>query len=70
MAERIERREGESMGSYLGRFSIELAGAALAAREKGDQVHALFFAQKAAETLALAKALGFPPSPTGKEGGE
>jgi hypothetical protein len=42
----------------IGELSIKLADAALVARDRGDDVHALFFACKAAETLALAKALG------------
>jgi hypothetical protein len=45
----------------IGELSIKLADAALIAREKGDQVNAIFFAIKAAETLALAKALGWKP---------
>ena len=45
----------------IGELSIKLADAALIAREKGDEVHAIFFAIKAAETLALAKALGWKP---------
>jgi hypothetical protein len=45
----------------IGELSIKLADAALIAREKGDDVHAIFFAIKAAETLALAKALGWKP---------
>ena len=46
-------------GEKIGQLSIDLAGAALVAREKGDEVHAIFFAIKAAETLDLAKALGW-----------
>lgn len=46
----------------IGELSVKLAGAALVAREKGDEVEALFFAIKAAETLALAKALGWVPA--------
>jgi hypothetical protein len=42
-------------------LSIKLAEAALVAREKGDEVNAIFFAAKAGETLALAKALGWKP---------
>jgi len=45
----------------IGELSVKLADAALIAREKGDDVHAIFFAIKAAETLALAKALGWKP---------
>jgi hypothetical protein len=45
----------------IGELSIKLADAALIAREKGDDVHALFFACKAAECLALAKSLGWCP---------
>ena len=63
--ERCERRPDEPMRDYLARFSGKLAEAALIARERGDTAHALFFAGKAAETLALAKALGWqPPSPS------
>lgn len=50
----------------IGELSVKLADAALIAREKGDEVHALFFAIKAAETLALAKALGWKPDATPK----
>ena len=47
----------------IGDLSIKLADAALVARERGDDVQALFFAVKAAECLQLAKALGWnPPS--------
>lgn len=45
----------------IGELSVRLADAALIAREKGDEVNAIFFAIKAAETLALAKALGWKP---------
>lgn len=45
----------------IGELSIKLADAALIARERGDEVNAIFFAIKAAETLALAKALGWKP---------
>jgi len=45
----------------IGELSVNLAGAALIARERGDDVQALFLAVKAAETLALAKALGWKP---------
>jgi hypothetical protein len=45
----------------IGELSVKLADAALIAREKGDEVNAIFFAIKAAETLALAKALGWKP---------
>lgn len=50
-----------SGAAKIGELSIKLADAALVAREKGDQVNAIFFAIKAAETLALAKALGWKP---------
>lgn len=46
----------------IGELSVRLAEAALVARERGDTVQALFFATKAAETLQLAKALGWNPS--------
>ena len=46
----------------IGELSVKLADAALIARERGDDVNALFFALKAAETLQLAKALGWNPS--------
>ena len=46
-------------GEKIGDLSLKLADAALIARERGDDVQALFFAVKAAETLALAKALGW-----------
>lgn len=45
----------------IGELSVKLADAALIARDSGDEVHAIFFAIKAAETLALAKALGWKP---------
>jgi hypothetical protein len=45
----------------IGELSIKLADAAIMARAKGDDVHALFFAIKAAECLQLAKALGWKP---------
>ena len=45
----------------VGELSIKLADAALIARERGDDGQALFFAIKAAETLELAKALGWTP---------
>ena len=50
-----------SGAAQIGELSVKLADAALIAREKGDEVNALFFAIKAAETLALAKALGWKP---------
>ena len=50
-----------SGASKIGELSVKLANAALVAREKGDDVNAIFFAVKAAETLALAKALGWKP---------
>lgn len=40
-------------------FAGKLAEAAMLATERGDKVNAAFFAIKAAETLSLAKALGF-----------
>jgi hypothetical protein len=43
----------------IGELSVKLADAALLARAKGDDVHALFFALKAAEVLQLAKLLGW-----------
>jgi hypothetical protein len=46
----------------IGELSVKLAESALVARDRGDEVHALFFAIKAAETLALAKALGWKPT--------
>lgn len=36
-------------------LAVKLADAALIARERGDEVHALFFAQKATELLQLAR---------------
>lgn len=45
----------------IGELSVKLADAALIARERGDDVHALFFATKAAECLKLAKLLGWKP---------
>ena len=45
----------------VGELSIKLGEAALIARDKGDDVRAAFFAIKAAECLALAKALGWKP---------
>lgn len=45
----------------VGELSVKLADAALVARERGDDVQALFFALKAAECLQLAKALGWKP---------
>lgn len=50
-----------SGAAQIGELSIKFADAALIAREKGDDVNAIFFAIKAAETLALAKALGWKP---------
>lgn len=61
-----DRLPGEKMCDYLGRFSIKLADAALTARERGDDVQAIFFATKAAETLQLAKHLGYAPNPQGE----
>lgn len=45
----------------IGALSGKLAEAAVIASDRGDEVHALFFAIKAAETLTLAKALGWRP---------
>jgi hypothetical protein len=45
----------------IGELSIRLADAALVARAKGDDVNALFFANKAAECLRLARLLGWRP---------
>lgn len=45
----------------IGELSVKLADAALIARERGDDVHAIFFATKAAECLQLAKLLGWKP---------
>ncbi len=53
-----------TIAAKIGELSVKLAESALVAREKGDDVHALFFAVKAAETLALAKALGWKPCPS------
>jgi hypothetical protein len=47
----------------IGELSVKLADAALTARERGDDVHAIFFAIKAAECLQIAKALGWKPTP-------
>jgi hypothetical protein len=55
----------------IGDLAIKLADAALVARERGDDVHAIFFAIKAAETFHLAKLLGWTPLPSpDREGGE
>lgn len=55
----------------IGDLSLKLADAALIARERGDEVQALFFAIKAAETLQLAKLLGWklpvPPESSGSQ---
>lgn len=48
-----------STAQKMGELSVMLADAALVATQRGDEVHAIFFAVKAAETLALAKALGW-----------
>ncbi len=45
----------------IGELAIKLGDAALIARERGDDVNAIFFAIKAAECLQLAKALGWQP---------
>lgn len=60
-----------SGASQIGELAVKLADAALVARDRGDDVHAIFFATKAAELLALAKALGWkpePPTPDGRGG--
>jgi hypothetical protein len=64
------RKPGEKTCNYLGRFSIELADAALVARERGNDVEVLFFAVKAVEILKLAQYLGYqlPAPPTAREG--
>ena len=46
----------------IGALAVDLADAAAKAKAKGDDVHAIFFATKAAECLVLAKALGWKPS--------
>lgn len=46
----------------IGELAVNLADAALVARSAGDDVKAIFFATKAAECLALAKALGWDPA--------
>lgn len=46
-------------GEQIGELAVKLADAALVARETGDDVHAIFFATKAAECLQLAKLLGW-----------
>lgn len=51
------QRPDEKTCDYLGRFAIDLADAALKARERNDDVHALFFAVKAAEVLKLARVI-------------
>lgn len=51
----------------IGELSVKLADAALKAREKGDHVHGIFFAAKAAECLQLAKALGWKPGSDGED---
>ncbi len=53
----------------IGELSVKLADAALIARERGDEVNAIFFAMKAAETLELAKALGWTPLANPKDTG-
>ena len=57
----MEPRADEKMSDYLARFAGKLADAALTARSRGDEVHAVFFAIKAGEILSLAKTLGFDP---------
>lgn len=51
----------------IGNMAVKLADAALVARERGDEVHALFFAIKAAECLHLAKLLGWKPEETASQ---
>jgi hypothetical protein len=48
-------------------LAVKLADAALIARERGDDVQAVFFAIKAAECLQLAKLLGWQPTPLSDE---
>jgi len=47
-------------------LAVKLSDAALKARDHGDDVHAIFFATKAAECLQLARALGWKPEPIDK----
>lgn len=48
----------------IGDLSLKLAEAALIAHQRGDKVEAAFFSIKAAETLQLAKVLGWKlPAP-------
>lgn len=60
--------EGRQPGQRMGELSIKLADAALVARERGDDVNAIFFAIKAAETLQLAKLFGWQ-GPTNPDAG-
>ncbi|MGB3447063.1 MAG: hypothetical protein WBA48_10225, partial [Xanthobacteraceae bacterium] len=62
--------EMATTAAKIGDLSVKLAESALIARERGDEVHALFFSIKAAELLSLAKALGWKPGPTRPEGQE
>lgn len=57
----MERLPDEKTCDFLGRLSVGLADAALKATADGDDVHAIFFAVKAAETLKLARYLGYRP---------
>lgn len=57
----MERLPDEKTCDFLGRLSVGLAEAAITARADGDDVHAAFFAIKAAETLKLARYLGYRP---------
>lgn len=66
MGECSGRLPGEKTCDWLGRFAGQLAEAAMVARERGDEVNALFFAIKASETLQLAKHLGFPSPEAGR----
>jgi len=45
----------------IGDVAVKLAGAALDARSRGDEAEAASLAKRAADALALAKALGWKP---------
>lgn len=45
----------------MGQISIKLANAALIALERGDETNATLLARRAADALAVAKALGWQP---------
>lgn len=45
----------------IGELAVKLADAALVARQRGNHAYAELFATKAAETLQLAKMLGWKP---------